>query len=205
MNSSKVWALIAVVSGAFGAPGISQAADFGNIADRMEIEQLCARYALALDTGDADRVGALFTEDALFDVGGTPFKGREQIKGFAKGLRASFKMDARPPVDDLGRRFAPMRHIISNLVLDVNGDTATADSFWTELLSSGREASGAGKPPAVINAGRYRDLFVKQNGRWLIKERKVIVDMYEQLSPEQVNRVLRAPFPDNSGPTRQSP
>jgi ketosteroid isomerase-like protein len=205
MNVHKGLASTLMVLAAVVAPAVSLAGNFGNIADRIEIEQLCARYALALDSGDADAVGVLFTADAVFDVAGTPFKGREKIQDFARGLRATFKLDSRPPADDLGRRFTPMRHVISNLVLDVNGNTATADSYWTELLSSGREASGAGKPPIVLNAGRYRDLFVKQNGRWLIKERRVIGDLFEQLPAELASRIFHAPFPDNSGPTRQSP
>jgi uncharacterized protein (TIGR02246 family) len=205
MNRRSLLALLTIIA-TLGAPALAAADEFGNIADRLQIEQVWTRYALALDTGDADALGVLFTDDALFDVAGKPFKGREAIKQFARGMRERFKLDTRPAVDERGRRFTPIRHVLSNLVLDVKGDTATADSYWTELLASGRDASGRGRPPTVLNAGRYHDTFVKQKGRWLIKERRVIGDLFEQLPDEITKGLISGPsFPDNDGPTRQSP
>jgi hypothetical protein len=177
--------------------------DFGSIEDRMRIEHVWSRYAILLDAADT-RVSLLFTEDAVFDVAGLVFTGREQIARFATMLGEQFALASRSPVDELGRRFVPMRHLISNLVIDLRGDTATADSYWIEMISSGREPSGAGRPPTVLNSGRYRDVFVKRDGQWLIRERRVIADLYEQIS-EEFRDMLPGPFPDCQGPTPQSP
>jgi SnoaL-like protein len=177
--------------------------DFGSIEDRMRIEDVWARYAILLDAADP-RVSSLFTEDAVFDVAGLVFTGRGQIEQFAMMTAGPFGLHDREPVDDLGRKFLPLRHVLSNLVIDLRGDTATADSYWTELLSSGRDPSGVGRPPTVLNAGRYRDAFVKRDGRWLISERRVIADVYQQV-PQEILDMLPGPFPDNQGPTPQSP
>ena len=51
--------------------------------DRAAIGDLLARYCHNFDTGDADGVAGLFTEDGVFDPGVTgfgPFEGREIIR-----------------------------------------------------------------------------------------------------------------------------
>ena len=55
--------------------------------DRAEIEERVNRYVIALDTLDADMYGEVFTEDALFDVTGTVYNGRAQIRGIVTGLQ----------------------------------------------------------------------------------------------------------------------
>lgn len=187
-------------------PQMASADNFGSVEDQLRIEHVWARYALALDTLDADALGSVFTEDAVFNVAGTVFKGRDAIKGFATGMRTAMKFDDRPPVDELGRRFTPIRHVVSNLVVEIKGNTATADSNWVEIMSTGREASGRGKAPKIINAGRYRDVFVKQKGEWLIKDRKVVADLFQQLPAQFTEGVTQGPsFPDNDHPTAESP
>lgn len=207
MKTYRRFALMLVMLGIASMPMMASADDFGSIEDRMRIEQVWARYALALDTADTALLGSVFTEDALFDVAGTPFKGRKAIQDFVGGMRTMMKFDARPPTDKLGRRFSPIRHLISNLVVDLKGNTATADSNWVELMSTGRDATGHGKPPRIINAGRYRDVFVKVKGEWLIKERLVIADLFEA-PPAVITEGESSPrtsFPDNDHPTHQSP
>lgn len=206
MNLHKRFA-VALLALGLVAPAFSSAADFGSIEDRVKIEHTWNLYALYLDTANGEGVASTFTEDAVFDVAGKVFKGHKEIAGFVTGMRQVLKLDARPAVDKLGRRFAPIRHILSNLVVEMNGNTATADSNWVEIVSNGRLPSGRGKPPSIINAGRYRDVFVKEKGQWLIKERKVIADVFEQLPKEFLDGAsTRGPtFPDNDGPTAQSP
>ncbi len=55
-------------------------------------------------------------------------------------------------------------HLLSNFVITVNGDTATAWSRWAFVVPGERGA-------AISQAGRYDDALVRENGRWKFKKR----------------------------------
>ena len=61
--------------------------------------------------------------------------------------------------------------MISNPVIDVDGDTATARFMWTGVLNTGIQ-----EPPQLLEQGREYDLLVKQDGEWRIRKRVVIAD-----------------------------
>lgn len=54
--------------------------DLAELADRIEIRELTARYNNAIDDGRLEEFLELFTEDAIFEVAGTPpAKGKAEI------------------------------------------------------------------------------------------------------------------------------
>jgi hypothetical protein len=55
-------------------------------------------------------------------------------------------------------------HLLTNFVITVTGDTATAWSRWAFVVPG---AAGA----TIAQAGRYDDTLVRENGRWRIKRR----------------------------------
>ena len=55
-------------------------------------------------------------------------------------------------------------HLLSNFVITVNGDTATAWSRWAFVVPGEQGA-------AISQAGRYDDTLVRENGRWKFKRR----------------------------------
>ena len=55
-------------------------------------------------------------------------------------------------------------HLLSNFVITVNGDTATAWSRWAFVVPGQQGA-------AIAQAGRYDDELVRENGRWKFKKR----------------------------------
>ena len=55
-------------------------------------------------------------------------------------------------------------HIMSNFVVTVKGDTATAWSRWTFVTPGDRGAT-------IAQAGRYDDTFVRENGVWKFRRR----------------------------------
>ena len=61
--------------------------------------------------------------------------------------------------------------MISNPVIDVNGDTATAQFMWTGVMNTGIQ-----ERPLLFEQGREYDELVKQDGEWRIKKRVVIAD-----------------------------
>jgi len=57
-------------------------------------------------------------------------------------------------------------HILSNVIIDVDGDTATASSRWTLVIEGDPQ-------PGVLQAGFYLDKLVRENGRWKFQQRLI--------------------------------
>ncbi len=169
----------ALMSGAARADGLQE------VQDRLQIEQLWAKYALALDSADPELYASLFTADAYVEVDGQPYKGRASIQGLIRDIRNKLNIDALP-ADPRGRKFGPIRHIVSGLTVDLNGNKATSESYWTEIIANGKNSQGVGNPPSVLKMGRYEDELVKQNGHWLFSRRIIMGDLqmpHPELSP----------------------
>jgi ketosteroid isomerase-like protein len=158
------------------AAGLTSAADLQAIQDRLDIEQVWSRYALALDTADPEAYSSLFTPDAYLEVDGTPFKGHQAIEKLIRDIRQKLNIDSQP-ADSRGRRFGPIRHIASDLVVNLQGDHATSESYWTEIMTSGKNPQGVGNPPSVLKMGRYEDELIRKNGKWLFSRRIITGDL----------------------------
>jgi ketosteroid isomerase-like protein len=174
----KSWSRVpasAVMTGMLLFACCGWAAD-ATLEDRLAIEQVWAKYAQALDTADPEAYASLFTPDAYLEVDGKPYKGREAIQGLIRDMRKRLGIE-QLPADARGRRFGPIRHILSNLIVDVQGDRATSESYWTEIITSGKDNRGIGKPPSVLKMGRYEDELVKLNGKWLYSRRIITGDL----------------------------
>jgi ketosteroid isomerase-like protein len=152
--------------------------------DRFAIQQLWAKYAQALDTADPELYASLFTPDAYLEVDGKPYKGREAIQGLIRDIRKKLDID-KVPADAHGRHFGPIRHLLSNLMIELKGDRATSESYWTEIISQGKNAQGVGNPPAVLKMGRYEDELVKRNGQWCYSKRIITGDLQMPRPPLQ--------------------
>jgi len=121
--------------------------------DRLEIQELVARYCWAIDTGDGEALADTFTADGAFD-GGRRFEGRDQLVGFGRG-------DHVPP----NRTETAAQHWVTNMVLSGNSTAATGRSYFV------RHSIVDGSP-LVARVGYYVDELVKDNGRWLFKNRR---------------------------------
>jgi uncharacterized protein (TIGR02246 family) len=158
------------------------------VRDRIMIQDLWSAYVFALDTMDAEGVANLFTEDAVFSIAQADASPAHVLKGRAAIVAELAAFRDRPRNKELtkdahGRVFSPVRHVLTSLFVNLQGDTATAESYWMEIASSGRNSSGKGLSPHVLNMGRYEDVYVKQKGRWLIKQRAVLGDMWDLRVP----------------------
>jgi len=131
--------------------------------DRLAVEDLVTRYYENFGGTDAaEQFGTYYTEDAVFDVNGVVSRGREEIEK----LYASMDSEGDAPATQ-----GTFHMIISNPVIDVDGDTATAKFLWTGVMNSDVKAR-----PELYEQGREYDLLVRQDGKWLIKKRTVIAD-----------------------------
>jgi hypothetical protein len=116
--------------------------------DRALIENLQARYLFALDFKDHDLYVTTFTPDGILDVGNGAAVGREAIKAAVANMPGG-------------------RHHITNLVLRIDGDRATARASW---MHTGKNAEGR---MTIGGFGHYEDDLVKVNGEWLFAKRRI--------------------------------
>ena len=133
------------------------------IIDRMAIEDMVVEYYANLGGGDAHAFDTYFTDDAVFDVNGVVARGREQISGIYEGLGAD--------ETSAGNGEGPFRMILSNPIIKVDGDTATASFIWTGIRNPTIDG-----PPEFVEQGREYDRLVKVDGTWKFVHRVVIAD-----------------------------
>ncbi|HLB31774.1 MAG TPA: nuclear transport factor 2 family protein [Gammaproteobacteria bacterium] len=145
-------------------PLFAQQVTMETLLDRIQIEDILTRYYYDLSLGNAHELSEYFTADALLDVDGTVAKGHAEIA----------KLYQRPepgpnePAPEPGSR---AHMLLTNPIIEINGDTATAHVIWTGVMNE-----GIGKLPHIFEQGREDTELVKQNGKWLIKRRYITAD-----------------------------
>jgi uncharacterized protein (TIGR02246 family) len=122
------------------------------MSDKEEIRELLARYCYALDDGRFEDMAALFTPDGVWETAFGTGTGRDGIVAQAQSIATG----PRP------RRV----HLTTNIVVDLDGDTATARSNWL-LFQNGPEG------PVIGSGGAYEDRLVKAGGRWFFAHRRI--------------------------------
>ena len=126
------------------------------ISDRLEIQELLVRYSHAVDTRDWDALAQVFTPDATIDY--TAFGG---IRGDFTSIRAFLK--ASMP------HFSSYQHLITNIVLEINGSEARGRTACLNPMVIDR---GDGSEPHVFFCGLwYRDRLVRTAQGWRIADR----------------------------------
>ncbi|MCP5144603.1 MAG: nuclear transport factor 2 family protein [Gammaproteobacteria bacterium] len=133
--------------------------------DRIQIEDLLTRYYYDLSQGgDRHVLSDYFTEDALLDVDGTIARGHGEIA----------KLYERPDDGESIEQTRQRRRghmLLTNPIIEINGDRAIAHVIWTGVMNE-----GVGQPPSLYEQGREDTELVRQNGRWLIKQRYISSD-----------------------------
>jgi len=126
----------------------------GPLEEKDAIREVLATYCFHLDAGDFEAMAALFTKDGTWHTDFGQGTGHAGIVEHARSLRTG---DAPRPRGV---------HLTSNIVIELNGDTARVRSNWIV-------AQNTDTVPQVSSAGGYADDMVKQNGRWLFRYRKI--------------------------------
>ncbi len=130
------------------------------VADRARVEDLQARYMQALDEHDADAFVACFTADGELDVGDERHKGQSALRLAIAGLP---RTDAKGISGDGNQNAPASRHLITNLVLDIDGAKATDRVYWMEVSQDKQQ---------VEASGYFEDHLVRRNDRWLFTQRQ---------------------------------
>ena len=144
--------------------------------DRAAIEEIFVRYYSGLGSGDPDGFGGFFTDDLELDVNGLVARNKEEVARLYRDVAA-----------DKPNLTGTFRMILSNLFIELDGDTARARMMWTQTLNDTLKG-----PPRLIEQGLEYDLLIKQEGRWKIRKRVVIADSG---MPDIMDETYR-PLPD---------
>jgi uncharacterized protein (TIGR02246 family) len=119
--------------------------------DREALRDLVARYALAVDDHDLESLATMFHPDAVFDRDGHVANGWDEI---ASTLAGSMRGVRR------------MLHTPHAAVVELTGadEAAATSSGHAELVTS---------RGVLLAAYRYRDSFLRWEGRWVFTRREV--------------------------------
>jgi 3-phenylpropionate/cinnamic acid dioxygenase small subunit len=123
--------------------------------DRVEINDLLARYSTALDSRDWELLRDVFVPDATCDYGtlGTPGSVEEIItlvRSTLEGLDAT-------------------QHLVGNIVVALDGDAATAETY----LIAQHIRHGAPGGADYLIGGRYSDVLARTPAGWRIARRAI--------------------------------
>ncbi|GAA5099789.1 nuclear transport factor 2 family protein [Nocardia iowensis] len=122
------------------------------ISDRLEIEDLMVRYSHAVDTRQWDLLDEIFTPDARIDY--------TALGGAAGGL-AEIKLFLATVMPN----FPAYQHLVGNLSIQIDGDTATARTMCDNPILV------PGEQNLMLCGVWYLDTLVRVDDRWRIRER----------------------------------
>jgi hypothetical protein len=152
--------------------GLSALADpkpAGYADDRAAIVDLQARYVVAMDYLDADGYAAVFAEDGVLDWARGLVEGRDAIYEFMATGTYDFTQGAPEAQAPDGRNWpSTVRHLITNQVVDVDGDTAQAVTYWIQFNNNVDRAK-----VEWMLFGSWYDEFVKIDGEWFFSLHRI--------------------------------
>jgi uncharacterized protein (TIGR02246 family) len=119
--------------------------------DELAIHRLIVRYGLAVDVGDAEAAGGVFTKDGTYDVDVGVMEGRDAVAGMVRGARH------QSMVGDCAHQIGPA-------IVEVAGERAVATGYSRVYLST-----RAGTHVYRVSFNRWE--LVKGGGQWRIARR----------------------------------
>lgn len=139
-----------------------EAARLQRLEDIAEIDRLIVDYARHLDTRDLHAYSRLFCADGEWSGNTGRAQGPDAIQAMLEE-----RLPANPPAPG-----PTSSHVVSNPVIDVDGDTATASVTWA-LIRRGADED----QPELALLGHYDDVLEREDGRWRFKSRRAHIDI----------------------------
>lgn len=145
-------------------------ARLGELEDREAIRNLVASYGPLADSGDAEGLAALWTEDGIYEVGGFGENaGREAIAAL---IRAPFHQQLMRD---------GCAHVLGPVHIRLDGERALAIGYSVVF-----RRMGEGFEAWRVSANRWE--LEKHRGRWYVRRRRNAL-----LDGDEAARVLLAP------------
>lgn len=125
------------------------------LADRLAIADLVHQYCHNADYNPPESMREVFVPEAVWEVPAMDLRceGIEAIVAFFTQSRAGF---------------GSARHVSSNLVVQGDGDHATA-SCYLQVIKVDED------PKQIISFGRYQDELVRTADGWRFRHRRVLI------------------------------
>jgi hypothetical protein len=173
---------VTMAAAAFGQAKNAESASarLQKIEDRQAIEQLLmGDYPRALDSNNWAAYSALFAKEGTLIMGGgaTKLQGPAAIQQYfssrpTPGAAAAAAPSPCPVPAGTNRS----EHVVTNLTLQLDGDTATDQAYWQTIVT--RECKSV-----VAGAGHYEDVLKREDGRWKFFKRAIIDDIPPKAAP----------------------
>ena len=144
-----------------------EAARLQRLEDIAEIDRLIVDYARHLDTRDLHAYSRLFCADGEWSGNTGYAQGPDAIQAMLEE-----RLPPNPPAPG-----PTSRHVVSNPVIDVDGDSATASVTWA-LIRRGEHDE-----PRLALLGHYDDVLAREDGRWRFKSRRAHIDVPDRPVP----------------------
>ena len=170
MSTRLRWALIAfsvalstqsIAGVAWGDDKTSMKQRLRRIEDHEAIAKLLTTYGQFLDKQDLTGYSNLFAKNGVWAGGIGSATGPAQIREMLQTVLARTQPG----------QYGDSYHIMSDVVIDVNGDTATSWSRWTWVVE------GADGKPTPQRSGHYEDKLVRENGEWRFQYRLTVTEL----------------------------
>jgi hypothetical protein len=131
-------------------------AAIAEVADRLAIQQVLARYARGIDRCDIDVLRAVWWPGATADYG----SGTTDALAWSGEVVAGLSQMRRT------------QHFLGNMIVDLDGDTASAETYCRAY----HEVDAPDGPIEMEVGGRYLDRLERRDGEWRIAERRYVHD-----------------------------
>ena len=128
------------------------------VSEKAAIAELFARYNFAIDHNNFQGWADCFAPDGVFDGVIGRFAAHDELDRFAADVK---RLTADTP---------NLRHYVTNIMTEVDGDSAQSRCFL--MMTSTTKEEGA----KIMITGEYEDRLVKHNSQWLFSSRKVHMD-----------------------------
>jgi len=140
------------------------------VADQQQISELIYRYCRSVDRIDPELGYTVWHEDGLADYGENIYQGT-----------------GRGVIDHICAQHSHClahSHQISNILINLNGDTAGSESYVTATL----RVMNSDKLMQISVWSRYLDTWSRRDGKWGIDKRITLVDFDEIREVQPINQ-----------------
>ena len=126
------------------------------IADKQRILELQNRYSYSIDSGNYDKLDAMFTPDAIYHF----------VTGSTNNIEA-----LKSTIQDALKPLTTSQHINGNQWAEIEGDRATAGCYFTVHMY--KEGLAGGEHFEM--GGRYDDELLRTSEGWRFSKRAITI------------------------------